>query len=415
MKEQNEVNAVHDFVEQQRDQARQQIARLPLTMRPSLNEQIARWSLLFPYEQQRTARFIAGLDATPAAQLDALTASLRALEVRMGVSAWHFDAERETMFNASLLARSSEYPAWRHEVQRISAALESEALHAAQDAHRPSRLLLLVLPAALPVQDMAHWKQWSARDRHCKIEGSAEELSAGLASLALQPASNEAVATRWLLDGYSEPWSLPAAASIGLQRLEFARLKNFREWFLDEANKVPKSIEQSDEHLAALRRGEWPRHWPAECVADERLRNFTVELFLSGNGAMVFPSPFTQWAVSEAQRRARPHVMVARFGMRARPKPFTGVAILENPDRISRLPEVDDPQGSAEDALILARYAWLAAARYPEAEGTLCICVAEREGALCMIAPQGRLLPWGEGDRISAADLQRFLQDYLHS
>jgi hypothetical protein len=42
--------------------------------------------------------------------------------------------------------------------------------------------------------------------------------------------------------------------------------------------------------------------------------------------------------------------------MRSKPKLFTGIAIFENQQTISPIPDVDDPQGSAIDAVILARY-----------------------------------------------------------
>jgi hypothetical protein len=46
-------------------------------------------------------------------------------------------------------------------------------------------------------------------------------------------------------------------------------------------------------------------------------------------------------------------------------KPFTGIGIFENQQHISALPDVDDPQGSAVDADMLARYILVAAERYP--------------------------------------------------
>jgi len=45
---------------------------------------------------------------------------------------------------------------------------------------------------------------------------------------------------------------------------------------------------------------------------------------------------------------------VARFGMRSKPKPFTSIAIFENQQRVSSLPDVVDPANSAIDAVILA-------------------------------------------------------------
>ena len=42
---------------------RRQIARLPLTMRPSLNRQLGQWETLFPYERGRLAVLLRGVAA----------------------------------------------------------------------------------------------------------------------------------------------------------------------------------------------------------------------------------------------------------------------------------------------------------------------------------------------------------------
>jgi hypothetical protein len=124
------------------------------------------------------------------------------------------------------------------------------------------------------------------------------------------------------------------------------------------------------------------------------LRNFVINLFLSGNGALIFSNAFVEWAGSEALRRARPRAIVARFGMRSKPKPFTSIAIFEDQQRLSSLPDVDDPEGSAIDAAILARYVWLAASRFPELEDTFGLCVSEFGNSAYLIAPAGRSPGW---------------------
>ena len=80
--------------------------------------------------------------------------------------------------------------------------------------------------------------------------------------------------------------------------------------------------------------------------------------------------------------------MAAQFGVRSKPKPFTGVAVFENPDQVNPLPAVDDMPGSAVDAQILALYVWLAAARYEEYQrSTVCVCIAESLSQAYIVAP----------------------------
>src|SRR5208282_1944621 len=109
----------------------------------------------------------------------------------------------------------------------------------------------------------------------------------------------------------------------------YAALKPFRDKFLAELNKTPKDIQATDQIISNLRLESWEGWglWPAEVANLPRLRKFVIDLFLSGNGSLIFSNAFVEWAASEALRRARPSVMVIRFGMRAKPKPFTGIAI----------------------------------------------------------------------------------------
>jgi hypothetical protein len=383
---------------------RRMIALLPVTMRPSLNQQVDGWSTLFPFERNRLIKFMRGLDSFRPSALDALTAKLRALETRMGVEHWDFSQSRDTMENASLLARSAYYAEWRRDVEQIFDAVNIAAADKATPAAREARLILLILPECLPVDPATAWNDWDPRGRAFKIAGDARELSELLIEVQRhRPGSGELLALQseainsdlWLIEAESKSADpLPGAAPPNFCSLNYAALRLLRDRFLAEVNTVPKNIEASDQILAAIRREDWDKWWPAEFAVQPQLRSFLFDLFLSGNGALIFANAFVEWAASEALRRARPRGLVARFGMRSKPKLFTGIAIFENQQRISTLPDVDDPEGSAVDALILARYVWLAATRYPEYEHAYCLCISEMRNSAYLICPKGGSPPW---------------------
>jgi len=94
--------------------------------------------------------------------------------------------------------------------------------------------------------------------------------------------------------------------------------------------------------------------------------------------------------------------------VRSKPKPFTGVAVFDNPDQINPLPAVDDLPGSAVDAQMLALYVWLAASRLREYQRqTVCLCLAESLSEAYVVAPPEFSL-WHETepvalDRLGAA------------
>jgi hypothetical protein len=139
------------------------------------------------------------------------------------------------------------------------------------------------------------------------------------------------------------------------------------------------------DHLRKVNVAPW---CPPEVAPDPAVREFVRSLYLSGNGAVIFGNSFVEWAASEALRRARPRFLAARFSVRSKPKPFTGVAVFEDPEQVNPLPAVDDFPGSAVDAEILAAYIWLSAIRYEEyRQSTVCICVAGSLAEAYIVAP----------------------------
>ena len=403
------------------DAYRRLIERLPVTLRPSLNQQLSQWGTLFPFEQSRLANYMKGVETFNPSALAALTAPLWALEKKMGVGQWNFSEASDTIENASQLARSAYYAEWRREVQRIFEAVNSAARDSTSNQTASTRLILLFLPGNLPVDPQSAWKQWDARGHEIKISGGSERLCelamqgqpglSGIATLAARQGSVES-SDLWLIDAEAKLNSMLSPRSpIAASSLSYAALKPFRDKFLAEVNKIPKDIQATDEIISNLRVESWNGWglWPAELAGRPRLRRFVIDLYLSGNGAFVFSNAFVEWAASEVLRRARPRTIVARFGMRSKPKPFTSIAIFENQQRISSLPDVDDPENSAIDAVILARYVWLAASRYPEHEQTLCLCVSEHRDSAYAILPAGRSLGWRPERTIAPEELYSWL------
>ncbi len=371
---------------------RKSIARLPVTLRPALNGQLAQWETLFPYERGKVREFLRGISGLEPAALDSLMLPLHKLESRMGVDRWNFSQASDTVENASLLARSEYYGEWREEVRRIYAAIEAAAGQTGKSAPAFPGLAIAILPASLPFDHTTVWKRWPGRGTAISIDGDAaripELLLQGPSSicplLARQGAGDSA--NLWLIDAESHLKVLTAdahAASV----LSWTSLLNLRDHVLERVNTVPRSLEITDRTLAEIRTENMDGFFPPELEGQPRLRRFLIDLYLSGNGALIFSNAFVQWAASEAVRRARPRVIIARFGLRAKPKPFTGIAIFENQHRISALPDVDDPEGSAVDAMVLARYILLGVERYPEAQHTVFLAISESAKCAYLVPP----------------------------
>jgi hypothetical protein len=195
--------------------------------------------------------------------------------------------------------------------------------------------------------------------------------------------------------------------------LSYGRLDSCRQNFSHEMNTMRKDLADADAVFDRLRQVDISPWCPPEVAADPAVLEFVRTLYLSGNGAVIFGNSFVEWAASEAFRRARPSVVVARFGVRSKPKPFTGVAVFDNPDQVNPLPAVDDFEGSAVDAQMLSLYVWLAAGRYEEyQQSTVCVCVAESLSQAYLVAPPEFTLEQ-ESEPVSLNRLGRALRNWI--
>jgi hypothetical protein len=391
------------------------LKRLPLTFLPFTNQHLREWEYQFPYERQSVQHLIVYVAGLSEVEFSSLFQDVVQLEEKMGVRHWkQFSTTEQTIENSSLLARSPYFQEWRRAVQAVFDVVDQrgpKTQTAAGKAER--RLILLILPKPLPLDPETVWTKWQGIGRPLKLDltssgtnqspaqtllggapGGAGVRSGGLLDVALgRPDSS--LADTWVCDAGSSlvdhlrtggpAGATPPAAIL----LSYGRLASFRESFAHEMNTMGKDLSDADAVYDYLRKVE-VTHWcPAEVAEEPAIREFLRSLYLSGNGALLFGNSFVEWASSEALRRARPSFLVAQFGIRNKPKPFTGVVMFENPEKLNPLPPVPDFPGSAIDAEMLALYVWLAANRYAEYQrSTACVCLAESLAEAYVVAPQ---------------------------
>ncbi|MGO8789331.1 MAG: hypothetical protein ACLQVL_18360 [Terriglobia bacterium] len=389
------------------------LKRLPLTFLPFVNQQLHEWDYLFPNERHSVERLLLYVTSLDSEQSSNLFREVVQLEEKMGVRHWPFSTTEQTIQNSSQLARSPYFQDWRRAVQAVFDAAEQHAVKTNGAAAKSgNRLVLLDIPHSLPVDASSVWRRWQGIGRPLKLDlalsgephSPLEFLLAGIPSAAggrsgslLDAAQNRpgtSPASTWIVDAGSsvvdrlverEPVA-PAVPTATL--LSYGRLDRYRQSFSHEMNTMRKDLADADAVFDHLRKVEVTPWCPPEVASLPAVREFLRSLWLSGNGAVIFGNSFVEWASSEAFRRARPSFLAAQFGIRSKPKPFTGVAVFDNPDQVNPLPAVDDLPGSAVDAQMLALYVWLAAYRYPEYQrSAVCVCLAESLAQAYLVAP----------------------------
>lgn len=414
------------------------LKRIPLTFLPFVNQQISQWKNLFPNERQSTERLLLYVVSLSAEQSADLFRDVVALEDKMGVSHWQFSTMEQTIQNSSQLASSPYFQDWRRAVQSVFDTADAHAFKNNVAATKPAnRLVLIAIPQLLPVDAASVWQRWRGIGQPLKLDIAvsgqphsvletllngistpAGRRSAGLLDVVCSrpgasPADTWVVdAGKSLVDAVLERQASRATGSAAVL-LSNARLDAYRQNFSHEMNTIHKDLADADAVYDHLRRVEVAPWCPHEVAAAPAICEFLRSLYLTGNGAVLFCNSFVEWAASEAFRRARPSFLAAQFGVRSKPKPFTGVAVFDDPEQVNPLPALDDLPGSAVDAQMLALYVWLAACRYEEYQhSTVCVCIAESLSQAYVVAPPEFSL-WKAGQPVSLDQLSHALISWI--
>ncbi len=90
----------------------------------------------------------------------------------------------------------------------------------------------------------------------------------------------------------------------------------------------------------------------------------------------------------QALKRAQPRLLVARFGVRDKMKPFSSLLLFSSPRPTDQIPILEDPFGSFVDVEALSYYVWLNAEKSAAYRGkTLYLLLAEGVDELLAIRP----------------------------
>ena len=122
--------------------------------------------------------------------------------------------------------------------------------------------------------------------------------------------------------------------------------------------------------------------------SDPVMRAFVREVLLGGNGTLLVNNTFVEWSAVQALKRAQPRLLVARFGVRDKMKPFSSLLLFSSPRPTDQIPILEDPLGSFVDVEQLSYYVWLNAEKSAAYRGkTLYLLLAEGVDEMLAIRP----------------------------
>jgi len=177
-------------------------------------------------------------------------------------------------------------------------------------------------------------------------------------------------------------------------------------------NTIHKDLRSADAVLEDLHRMDIHKLLPVGVEQEARTREFIRNLFLSGNGSMLFGNSFVQWGAAEVIRRAQPQALLCCFGIRPKLKPFSSVVLFEDQNRANPVADEPDPEGSLADTRLLTEYVYLSASQHPAFAGrTVHLFAVPEWNSVLLLAPPQFSLP--SGRRLALADLCAGVTNWL--
>jgi hypothetical protein len=364
---------------------REGIARLPVTLRAFIGVEAGKWPTLFPPEK---AYLGALLETLPALEAEGALAAVSRLEAEAGCrDVRETDPLRLQDATQSLLRRRGLLPRWREEIDRVFQALQPRIDERLFPADAPRRVVVIVYGQGITIQRERLWAKLRARG--CRVAlrldgaGTPETFlrtllapSAGAAPFSgfgLRP--DEA----WLVEAGEALHALCGQDAAPATGLSYDRLRPYREELARSLYKKVVAGVSGPQELAAYARA-LDLAPPAGALlrSDAVVRAFVRDVLMGGNGALLVSNTFVEWSAVQALRRAQPRLLVARFGVRDKMKPFSSLLLFSSPRPTDQIPILEDPFGSFVDVEQLAYYVWLGAEKSAAYRGrTLYLLLAE--------------------------------------
>ena len=369
------------------------LRRLPATVHAFVLVQLRKWAALFAAEQRYQRALLAFLSELSGGELLAAVAGIARIEAEAGIDAI---ASREPVqFQdeaQARLRRQRRLQAWRAEIDRFFQQVDPAIEAQLYPPDAPRRLLVQIYAGNIAVQADKLWSRFKGSGVRVPLTlgtargserflralfGSGESggvppaLFGGPGSPSLDPLdlwiieSHDALHQLW--DGSADSRARQhsavgaAPASPGLPTgLSFDRLRAYRDELTRALYDKIKSGVESPQAFAAHARGLKIAPAPGALRSSSPIvQAFVRDLFLTGNGTLFVNNTFVEWAAVETLRRAQPRVLVTRFGVRDKLKPFSSLLLFSQPRASDQIPIVEDPVGSFIDVEQLAYYVWL--------------------------------------------------------
>ena len=401
---------------------RELLARLPLSFRAFIGVEAEKWPTMFAPEKAYLGALLESIASwSPTEMADAFAAVAR-LEDEAGCrDSRESDARQLQDATQSLLRRKGLLPRWRREVDEVFRRLQPRIDERLRSADAPRRLVVVLYGQGIAIPRDGLWRRLRSIGTRIPLRLEGTQTSDAFLRTLFAPGEKPSLFSA-LRDsaahGPHDTWIVEAGESLhalcetgagqggaGATGLSYARLRPYREMLARSLYKKVVSGVSGPQELAAYARGlDIAPPTGSLLHSDEVVRAFIRDVFLSGNGTLLVNNTFVEWAAVQALKRAEPRLLVARFGVRDKMKPFSSLLLFSSPRPTDQVPIMEDPLGSFVDVEQLSYYVWVNAEKSAAYRGkTLYLLLAE--GVDEMLAIRSDAPPGGVGEGATPASL----------
>jgi hypothetical protein len=423
------------------------VDRLPRTFLANTLTELDKWPMLFEPEKLYFRALLAQLAALDAAQFQDTFGSLNAFERRTGcdrVAASDPDTFQKRLLDH--LYRSGQYAAWRREIDAIFQKVQPLVEARLYGTEQKPRLVVILYEEGIALERDKLWQRLRSVGTRVSLNiDGAENRDAYVRALFTgvrdpgfgvrpnQAPSPEPRASKpegdptlfevlrdsmsfsptdvWILEAGDSLHRLCEANSKGSRSacatgLSYERLQGYRQQ-LSEAisTKVLTGVRGPLELAAWIKTLQVTPRGVSTLYVDDRVLAFARDIFLAGAGTLIINNTFVEWAAVQALKRAQPRLLVVRFGVRDKMKPFSSLLLFSKPRPSDQIPNLLDPLGSFVDVELLSYYVWLnAEGAAPYRGRTLYLLLADGADQMLVVGP-------GPGKPVVKADGPALLTD----
>ena len=383
------------------------LERLPATFHASILIELEKWTTLFAAERAYQRALLEHLTGMPAPERERMFAAVARVEAEAGCDRIATKAPNAFQDEAQAALRKRRLLArWRQDVDAVFQSIQPALDARLHPADAPRRLIVQIYAGAIAVQAAQLWSRFrgqgvriplaldGARSSDAFLRalfggsggtGDAAGATGDTLFATVGGGSGSTPLDAWLVESgealhvCSEAVASGTAAVPTSTGLSYDRLRGYRDDLTRALyDKIQTGVESPQAFAAYARSLRIAPRPGALRHAPDVVQAFVRDLFLTGNGTLFVNNTFVEWAAVQAIRRAEPRLLVARYGVRDKMKPFSSLLLFSQPRASDQIPLIEDPVGSFIDVEQLSHYVWLNAEKSPAyRQRTLHLLLAE--------------------------------------